>query len=101
MSGLRGYNGDILYEVWRAGGNPDAVDADRVADAYADGLDEGAAAGYELAIQREDRERADAAGAEGQADYGRRLSERDSRAASTLTAGDQVRASSRTATGGS
>ena len=31
------YRGDVLYDVWRSGGNPDAVDYDRVDDAYAAG----------------------------------------------------------------
>jgi hypothetical protein len=28
----REYEGDVFYEVWRAGGNPDAINFDRVED---------------------------------------------------------------------
>jgi hypothetical protein len=46
------YRGDVFYDVWRSGGNPDAVDYDRVRDAYYDGLDSGEAADRELRCQR-------------------------------------------------
>jgi hypothetical protein len=32
----REYWGDVVYEVWRSGGNPDRVDDDRVMDDYYD-----------------------------------------------------------------
>jgi hypothetical protein len=32
------YRGDVFYETWRRGGDPDRVDVDRVTDAYYDGL---------------------------------------------------------------
>ncbi len=32
MKSSRDYHGDVFYEVWRSGGNPDAVDYDRVED---------------------------------------------------------------------
>lgn len=31
------YRGDVIYDVWRAGGDVDAVDYDRVDDAFRDG----------------------------------------------------------------
>lgn len=30
------YRGDVIYEVWRNGGNPDRVDYDRVSDHFRD-----------------------------------------------------------------
>ena len=33
----RKYQGDVEYEVWRNGGNPDAVDRDRLHDRFYDG----------------------------------------------------------------
>lgn len=33
------YFGDACYEVWRHGGNPDRVDADRCMRAYEDGVE--------------------------------------------------------------
>lgn len=33
----RRHEGDVAYEVWRRGGNPDRVDYERVTDAYHDG----------------------------------------------------------------
>lgn len=38
MSVKREYDDDVFYEVWSRGGDPDAIDYDRVADAYYDGL---------------------------------------------------------------
>lgn len=32
----RRYLGDVVYGVWRSGGNPDRVDYDRVMDGYYD-----------------------------------------------------------------
>jgi len=46
------YEGDVLYGVWLAGGNPDAVDSDRVDDCFRAGEDEDFAVGRELAAQR-------------------------------------------------
>ena len=50
----REYRGDLIYEVWRRGGNPDRVDGD-MADHYRDRgySPDGAAA----SIMRQDRER--------------------------------------------
>ena len=33
----RRYEGDVWYDVWRSGGNPDRVDHDRVIDGYYEG----------------------------------------------------------------
>lgn len=33
----RKYEGDVYFEVWRSGGNPDAVGPDVVDSAFADG----------------------------------------------------------------
>jgi hypothetical protein len=43
----REYEGDVWYEVWRNGGNPDNVDPDRVRDYYDDGYGAEAAARQE------------------------------------------------------
>lgn len=32
--GLRKFEGDVVYDVWRSGGNPDAVSYDRLVDDY-------------------------------------------------------------------
>jgi hypothetical protein len=48
----RQYHGDVFYEVWRAGGNPDAVSYDRVQQRYYDGQDSQSAASAELRAQR-------------------------------------------------
>ena len=32
----RRYEGDIIYDVWRNGGNPDAIGDDRMDDAFYD-----------------------------------------------------------------
>lgn len=45
----------MLYEVWRRGGNPDAVDYDRVKDSYYDGRDVDEAADVEIRRQRRPR----------------------------------------------
>ena len=34
----RKYDNDVFYDVWRSGGNPDAIDFDRTRDAYYDGI---------------------------------------------------------------
>lgn len=33
------YRGDVIYDVWRSGGNPDRVDYDRCDDAYYRGIE--------------------------------------------------------------
>lgn len=52
----REYEADVFYEVWRSGGNPDAINYDRVDDARWDGIDAEGAARTELRKQREARE---------------------------------------------
>lgn len=47
----REYEADVYYEVWRSGGNPEAIDLDRVDDAYRNGWYEDEAASQELRIQ--------------------------------------------------
>lgn len=32
----REYEADVVYDVWRSGGNPDRVDPDRMSDAFYD-----------------------------------------------------------------
>jgi hypothetical protein len=46
------YFGDVVYEVWRGGGNPDAVSRDRVEAAEAGGAYPDETAGCELRLQR-------------------------------------------------
>lgn len=48
----REYQGDVWYEVWRSGGNPDRVNEDRVEDSYYQGMDSMRAAERELKAQR-------------------------------------------------
>lgn len=57
MSDDRKYFGDVLFEVWRHGGNPDAVDRDRVEESqrYGDWPEE--CAHYELRRQFPEPER--------------------------------------------
>ncbi len=43
---------DIIYGVWARGGNPDAVDSDRVSDRIADGWAEDEIVNAELRRQR-------------------------------------------------
>lgn len=50
------YQADVVYEVWRSGGNPDVVNRDRVQDRYYDGQDYQSAARAELRAQRPRRE---------------------------------------------
>ena len=52
MSNRDDYYGDVIYEVWRSGGNPDLVDYDRCDDYMADRLDEYIAAHKEMKLQR-------------------------------------------------
>ena len=51
----RKFEGDVIYEVWRSGGNPDAVDYNRLDDYWYDELDAYEAADRELQIQRQNR----------------------------------------------
>lgn len=53
----RRYEGDVFYEVWRAGGNPDRINDDRVSDRYYNGDSSEQAARSELSHQRRARER--------------------------------------------
>ena len=48
----RKYEGDVFYDVWRAGGNPDRINMDRVDDHYGAGDDQEAATRDELQHQR-------------------------------------------------
>ena len=50
----RRYEGDVMYDVWRGGGNPDAVDYDRARDAHYDGV---RAEDHAAALMREDAAR--------------------------------------------
>ena len=46
------YFGDVVYDVWRGGGNVDRIDRDRLSDAEARGVDAEDAATEELYRQR-------------------------------------------------
>lgn len=46
------YFGDVVYEVWRRGGDSDAVDRDRLADYEYDGYSADEAASAEMGRQR-------------------------------------------------
>lgn len=46
------YRGDVIYEVWRSGGNPDLIDYDRVRDRFYDGYQPEECAYAELKAQR-------------------------------------------------
>lgn len=48
----REYEGDVYYEVWSRGGNPDAVYYDCVLDCYYDGREAAACAAEEVTRQR-------------------------------------------------
>lgn len=48
----KNYEGDVLYDTWRMGGNPDFVDPDRVEDYYEEELYSEEAAQRELDIQQ-------------------------------------------------
>lgn len=52
------YHGDVTYDVWRSGGNPDSIDRDRVEDHFRDGDDAEIAARHELNAQQKAHERA-------------------------------------------
>lgn len=54
------YYGDVIYEVWRRGGNPDAVDPDRVRDYQEEDLFPEHAAAREVRRQRPPQEARDA-----------------------------------------
>ena len=47
------FAGDVYYDVWRSGGNPDAVDPDRIYGRYSDGWESDESAISELRRQRE------------------------------------------------
>ena len=48
----REYEADVYYEVWRAGGDPDRIDTDRVNDSYWDSRDVESATKVELREQK-------------------------------------------------
>ena len=48
----RKYEGDVAYEVWRSGGNPDRINDDRVENNFYDGHDYEYAARRELSTQK-------------------------------------------------
>ncbi|MFA5385517.1 MAG: hypothetical protein WC364_12850 [Eubacteriales bacterium] len=48
----REYYGDVTYEIWRRGGNPDEIDYDRLDDYCYEGLYSAEAATLELRRQR-------------------------------------------------
>lgn len=51
-----GYEGDVAYEIWRMGGNPDSVHPDRIADYKYEGYSADEAASRILRRDRERRE---------------------------------------------
>lgn len=51
----RSYEGNVWYDVWRSGGNPDNVNPDRVSQAFHDGVSSENAAVRELRAQRQQR----------------------------------------------
>lgn len=53
----RRYEGDVVYEVWRSGRNPDAIDYERVRDSYYQGVEAEYAAEREIRAQDEARRR--------------------------------------------
>ncbi len=55
----REYENEVFYQVWRAGGNPDRINDDRVLDNFYDHEDEDYAAQIELNAQRQARQRHD------------------------------------------
>lgn len=48
----RDYDGDVTYDVWRSGGNPDYIDRDRVRDHFYNGYSAEEAANAELRAMR-------------------------------------------------
>jgi hypothetical protein len=67
------YHGDVSYEVWRDGGNPDTVDYDKTTNDYYSGLSAVESASSELRRQRNvraaERERREAEEYERQQQY--------------------------------
>ncbi len=57
------FNGDVVYDVWRNGGNPDEIDEVRLDEAYWDGYEADEFAQSEV---RRQRDRASALAAEAQ-----------------------------------
>lgn len=53
----RKYEGDVWYEVWRSGGNPDIVDPDRIRDSHDEGLWPEEAASREMRHQARPKDR--------------------------------------------
>ena len=53
----RQYHNDVWYEVWRSGGNPDAISPERVQDAFYNGAYSQDAAAREIRSQRQSRNR--------------------------------------------
>ena len=53
----RRYDGDVVYEVWRAGRDCDRINYDRVADHFHAGDDSATAASVEIRAQRQIEER--------------------------------------------
>ncbi len=47
----RDWEGDVVYDVWRSGHNPDAIDRDRLSDRYYNGQDADEAARAENRLQ--------------------------------------------------
>lgn len=48
----REYEGDVVYDVWRRGGNPDRIDVERVQEHYYQGDEHEMAARDELRHQQ-------------------------------------------------
>lgn len=49
------YRGDVVYEVWRRGGNVDRIDDDRVHEHYSYGDEYEQAADHEMRLQNKNR----------------------------------------------
>lgn len=49
---LSDYHGDVAYQVWRSGGNPDRVNPDRVTDGFYGGETAGMTARREMERQK-------------------------------------------------
>lgn len=52
MSKQDDYRGDVIYDVWRRGGDPDRVDYDRTRDDFYDGLSSEESASREIRRQK-------------------------------------------------
>lgn len=48
------YRGDVVYDVWRSGANPDRINDDRVSDYFHNGLTSHEAAMAEIQRQQKD-----------------------------------------------